>query len=94
MKRAAPERTCVGCRTARSKAALVRIVLTPDGSIALDLSGKMPGRGAYVCPDPVCLETAVRRRALERALKVGVPPEVVEQLRAGVAPDAADPPRG
>ena len=43
---------------------------TPAGTVAYDPTGKAPGRGAYLCGQPVCLDTAVRRRSLQRALKV------------------------
>lgn len=84
MPRHEPERTCVGCRAARPKTELRRIVKRADGSIAVDPSGKMDGRGAYVCPNPDCLEKAVKRKALDRALKAPVPPEAVERLRAEI----------
>ncbi len=88
MKRAEPERTCVGCRAARPKGEMVRIVRAPDGSTVLDPSGKRPGRGAYVCPNPECLDKAVRRKALDRALKAPTPPDVVERLRCEISPDS------
>ncbi|HEY3268296.1 MAG TPA: YlxR family protein [Armatimonadota bacterium] len=84
MPRAAPERTCVGCRTSRPKNELRRIVRAPDGTIDVDPSGKREGRGAYICPRAECLQAAVRRKALDRALKGPVAPDVVERLRAGL----------
>jgi uncharacterized protein len=67
-----PVRTCVGCRTARPKSALVRLAATPGG-VRLDPTATLPGRGAYLCPDPTCLAAAMRRDAgaLRRALRVG-----------------------
>lgn len=76
-----PERTCVGCRTVRPKMEMVRVVRRPDGTVDIDTGGKMPGRGAYVCPDAKCLDEAVKRKALDRALQVPVGPEVLERLR-------------
>ena len=74
------ERTCVGCRSKKPVTGLVRIHLGPDGPA----SGPGPGRGAYLCADhPVtCLEEAVRRRQLERALRRPIPVGDVERLRA------------
>ena len=87
MKRAAsplgrtgPARTCVACREEAGKAELVRIVRRPDGSVGLDRSGKEGGRGAYLHASPECLETARKRRSLDRALRVSVPAEVWELL--------------
>lgn len=82
MPKKIPLRQCVGCREHREKPQLVRVVRSPEGEIALDLRGKLPGRGAYICPDPQCLKRAVKSRALERALNVPIPPEVMETLAA------------
>lgn len=75
---------CVGCREMKEKRQLVRVVRDENGEALLDLTGKMNGRGAYVCPDPECLKKAVRSRALDRALDVRVSPEVMERLAAEV----------
>jgi uncharacterized protein len=68
--RAAPRRTCVVCRASTAKRDLHRIVRSPDGTVAYDPTGKAAGRGAYLCGRPDCLDTAVRRRSILRALKV------------------------
>jgi predicted RNA-binding protein YlxR (DUF448 family) len=65
-----PARTCVGCRTVRPKRELVRLVRQSSGEVVVDPSGKLNGRGAYVCPDEACWTQAERRRGLERALSV------------------------
>ena len=65
-----PVRTCVGCRTARPKRELVRLVRQASGEVVVDPSGKLNGRGAYLCPDEACWTQAERRRGLERALSV------------------------
>lgn len=89
--RPVPTRTCVACRTAREKRALVRIVRTPDGSVVVDPTGKRSGRGAYLCPGPDCLRLAERRGSLARALGVPIPKEVVAGLATLMAgPQAAD----
>ena len=75
-----PQRQCVGCREMKDKKALIRVVRSPEGAISLDFRGKMPGRGAYVCPDPACLKKARKSRALERAFDMAIPPEVYDQL--------------
>jgi predicted RNA-binding protein YlxR (DUF448 family) len=63
-----PQRTCVACRKVRPKEELLRIVRTPAGEIKADLSGKLSGRGAYVCPTKTCLTSALKQGKLERAL--------------------------
>jgi predicted RNA-binding protein YlxR (DUF448 family) len=48
---------------------MLRIVHTPEGNVEIDPSGKQSGRGAYLCRQKSCWETALKRRSLERALK-------------------------
>jgi uncharacterized protein len=68
-----PERTCVGCRSKSEKRALIRVVRAPDGTIALDLTGRAAGRGAYLHQSRMCLKEAVRKGAIARALHVPLP---------------------
>ena len=75
-----PQRQCVGCGQVKDKKSLIRVVRTPEGVITMDLSGRMNGRGAYVCRDPECLKKAVKNHGLERTLKSPVPETVVPQL--------------
>jgi uncharacterized protein len=64
---ARPERTCIGCRTRREQDELVRLVAA-DG--VLVVAGQSAGgRGAYVCPEPACLDAAAKRRAFAYALR-------------------------
>ena len=83
--RTIPQRQCVGCRTMRDKRDLIRVVRSPEGTLSLDLKGKKPGRGAYLCLDPACLKRAVKSRALERAFAAPLPPEVLSELEAQLA---------
>jgi predicted RNA-binding protein YlxR (DUF448 family) len=63
-----PVRTCIGCRSREEKVRLIRIVLC-DGGVAVDVRQREPGRGAYLHPRPECLEQALKRRSLGRALR-------------------------
>ncbi len=63
-----PVRTCIGCRSREEKVRLIRIVLR-DGGVAVDVRQREPGRGAYVHPRPECLDHALKRRSLGRALR-------------------------
>src|SRR5258708_26583637 len=65
-----PTRTCVGCRTPKPKRELIRLVRQDQGEVVVDPSGKLNGRGAYLCPDDACWTLAERRHGLERALSV------------------------
>jgi uncharacterized protein len=86
-----PQRTCVVCRSTTAKRALHRIVRSPSGAISYDPTGKAPGRGAYLCGQPACLETAPKRRSLQRALKVSDAAAVggaIESLRNALGSEA------
>lgn len=65
-----PQRTCIACRKVDAKRGLQRLVRLEDGRVALDATGKRPGRGAYLCAERGCWETALKRTAIERALKI------------------------
>lgn len=80
MPKRIPLRQCLGCREMKPKAELVRVVRSPEGTVSLDLRGKAPGRGAYVCRDPACLKKAQRSKALSRSLETEIPSQVYEAL--------------
>jgi predicted RNA-binding protein YlxR (DUF448 family) len=67
-----PVRTCIGCRTRERSTVLLRVVAV-DGVVTPDLRRRLPGRGAWLHPDPGCLDAAERRRAFGRALRVSEP---------------------
>ncbi len=67
-----PTRSCVACRKTAPKQELVRFVLGPDQTIVMDFHGKLPGRGAWLCPDKQCFELARKRKGFGRAFKTGV----------------------
>ncbi|KQY20621.1 hypothetical protein ASD16_20175 [Cellulomonas sp. Root485] len=69
-----PLRTCVGCRATGPRSALLRVVAVQD-ELVVDVARRMPGRGAWLHPDPGCLEKAERRRAFGRALRVAGQPD-------------------
>jgi predicted RNA-binding protein YlxR (DUF448 family) len=77
-----PVRTCVGCRQRRDQADLVRIALGADGVAVADRHA--PGRGAWIC-GPACLETAIARRAFDRAWRTRVAPAAFDALRGEAA---------
>lgn len=87
-----PRRMCVGCRTSDEKRALLRLVRTPDGVVCYDPTGKALGRGAYVCADAACIETARKKRSLARQLSAPVSDAVYDVLLALVnrLPDARE----
>ena len=80
MQKKIPQRQCMGCRERKEKRQMIRIVRTPEGNVNLDFSGKMNGRGAYICPNPECLKKALRSKALDRSLEVTIPEDVYARL--------------
>ena len=79
-----PQRSCVGCRTVRDKSQLIRLVHTPEGSFHCDPRGKLPGRGAYICPKEECLTKAFKSEALREAFRCDVSAEAKAALLAEV----------
>lgn len=75
-----PQRTCVGCRQVKDKNQLIRVVRRPTGEIELDLTGRVSGRGAYICPLADCLKTALKGQRLDRALGKSIGEDVAASL--------------
>ena len=78
--RKTPLRTCIGCQEQKNKRELMRIVRTPEGNVVMDPSGKLAGRGTYICKKRSCLETAAKGKRFERSLKHSVSPAVVQEI--------------
>ena len=83
-----PMRMCLGCGEMKPKRELIRVVKSPEGEIALDRTGRLPGRGAYVCPDPECLKKARKTRRIERVFSSAIPDEIYDALEKELEPDA------
>ncbi len=77
-----PRRTCLGCRATKPKRDLTRIVATAEGRVAVDATGKAPGRGAYLCPKAGCARQALKASTLSRALRVRLDGAALTELRA------------
>ncbi|MGI6491699.1 MAG: YlxR family protein [Peptococcaceae bacterium] len=81
-----PQRMCVGCQEMRPKKELIRVVRTPDDRIEIDPTGKMSGRGAYICPQLECLQNAIKGKRLDKALQRTITEEVLEVLKQKLEP--------
>lgn len=79
-----PLRTCMGCNEKRPKKELIRIVKNKEGLISIDRTGKLDGRGAYICDSLECLEKLKKSKRLERALESKISEEVYNNLRGVV----------
>ncbi len=73
-----PMRKCTGCGEMKEKRELVRVVRSPQGEISLDLVGKKPGRGAYICRNAQCLKLARKAKRIERSLECQISPELYD----------------
>jgi predicted RNA-binding protein YlxR (DUF448 family) len=71
----------VVCREQDAKRGLIRIVRSPEGTVAIDPTGRANGRGAYLCHKPACWERATRADVLSKALNIELPADVRETLR-------------
>ena len=75
-----PQRTCIGCNTQKLKKDLIRIVKDKDGNINIDRTGKMNGRGAYLCKNKECLEKAIKSKKIEKIFEMKIDEKVYEEL--------------
>ena len=75
-----PMRMCVGCREMKPKKELLRVVRSPEGEVSIDLTGRKPGRGAYVCRSAECLKRAIKQKQLERAFECALGEETHASL--------------
>lgn len=70
----------MGCQQERPRNELLRIVRNSGGEVLVDRTGKIPGRGAYVCPKRACFEQAIKKKRLAKTLRAAVPDEVISQV--------------
>ncbi len=91
VKKKVPLRKCSGCSEMKPKRELIRVVKAPDktddsgavieaGGISLDLTGKKPGRGAYVCKSAECLRLARKAKRFERSFSCRIPDSVYDAM--------------
>lgn len=76
-----PERTCMGCNIKKPKKEFIRIVKNKNNEINIDRTGKMPGRGAYICDNIECLEKLIKSKRLEKVFETKISDEIYEKLR-------------
>lgn len=83
------QRTCIACNGKKDKKELIRIVINKEGLINVDKTGKLPGRGAYICDDVCCLDKAIKAKKFERVLGSKINDEIYNNIR-GVIIDKSD----
>ncbi|NLY66347.1 MAG: YlxR family protein [Tissierellia bacterium] len=79
-KKKIPMRKCVACNENKPKKELIRVVRNTEGVVQVDLTGRVNGRGAYICPDLDCLEQVKKSKRLSKTLEIEVPDEIFDQL--------------
>ena len=75
------QRMCMGCNTKKDKNDLIRVVMNKTGEIAIDKTGKLPGKGAYICDNINCLEKIIKSKRLEKVLKTTIDEKIYKDLR-------------
>lgn len=75
-----PLRTCIACREEKPKKDMLRIVKSADGEINLDFSGKLAGRGAYICGSESCIKKLNKYKLLNKAFSADVSAEVYARI--------------
>ncbi|WP_040211740.1 RNase P modulator RnpM [Clostridium polynesiense] len=76
-----PMRMCNGCMEMKPKKELIRIVKSPEGELSIDLTGKKPGRGAYICKNVECLDKAIKTKRINKNLETSVDEEIYKRLK-------------
>ena len=84
-KKHVPQRTCIGCHEIHGKREMIRVVRTPEGQIVIDETGKINGRGAYLCRQKGCWENVLKGNQLSRALKTDIGEKEKDMVRAFAA---------
>ncbi len=79
-----PQRTCVGCRAVKEKGTLIRLVSTPSLKVQVDLKGRLPGRGVYLCPRLTCFELALKGQRIAKAFRKPISVPSVSELKIQV----------
>ena len=72
---------CTGCMEMKPKKELVRIVKNIEGIVDIDLTGKKPGRGAYICKSIECFDKAYKTKRLEKNLETKIDASIYDRLR-------------
>jgi len=75
------QRTCMACNNKTNKYNLIRIVRTPEGKPIIDNTGKIEGRGAYICSNEKCLNKVIKTERISRTLKIKIDKNFYENIR-------------
>ena len=76
-----PQRTCIGCNAKKEKRNLIRIVKNTKGEINIDHTGKLEGRGIYICKNEECLNKAIKNKRISKIFETEIKNEIYEKIR-------------
>ena len=79
-----PQRKCIVCGNLYDKNDLLRVVNNKEVGVVIDESGKLNGRGAYICKNKECLSSVRNSNKLNRAFKQKIDDKLYEELEAYV----------
>ncbi len=79
-QRKIPLRKCVVSGEMKPKKEMIRVVRSKEGEVAIDPSGKMPGRGAYVSIEPAVVQKAWDKQILNRVLDASLTDQFYQEL--------------
>ena len=75
-----PMRMCISCHTSKPKKELLRIVRSTDGDISLDLTGRLNGRGAYICASADCMGAVCKGKRLGKIFEADISADKYSEL--------------
>lgn len=76
-----PQRMCTGCMEMKPKRELIRVVNDKEGNLSVDLTGKKPGRGAYICRNLECFEKTFKNKRLDKNLEIKISDDIYSKLK-------------
>ncbi len=79
-----PQRMCIVCRQMKDKSELIRVVKPKEGAFSVDETGKVSGRGAYICLSKTCAEKLEKQKSLNKTFKTNVNESVYKTLKEAV----------
>lgn len=80
-----PMRRCCGCNEQKPKKELIRVVRSAEGEISLDLTGKLSGRGAYICNNLECLKKARKSKRIDRTFEITIPEAIYDKMEEEIS---------
>lgn len=79
---------CLACNEKKDKRELIRIVINKDGDIQVDKTGKLPGRGAYICHNEECLNKLIKTKKLEKVFETKINEQIYDNIRGVIIGEA------